>query len=267
MTIQNSNQLSDIHAQQLLDLFYETAGQLCRAETQEELLVYRTELSAQLEIVGQAIEVLRTLSVQTHQVTAPEEPTPIATGTAFALRDSDSFDRFEDIIFKVTKQAEEQGQCPITVALYRAYYPKEALPAVIPAVDSEACRARLLRLAQYMVHEFAPAYLTSCGYPAQVDALKKVPNLTQRDDLPPALAALADLRESVSRKYNVGYHCSRSETALVVINGLYRWMSSTLAELDGFLPKSGVVMARILWVFRLSAEQRDKAALDRALLG
>ena len=267
ITSQNSNNLSVMHAAQLLDLFHEVVGKLCQAQSQEEILAHRAELSDQLASVGQAIEVLKDVSVKHSRVTAPEEPTPTGTSAIAALLDMTSFDRFEDIIFKVTKQAEAQGQCPITVALYRSFYPREVLPAVTPALDSEACRARLLRLAQHMVHEFAPAYLTSCGYPAQVEALKKVPNLTQRDDLPVALATLSELRKNISQQYNVGYHCSRSETALAVINGVYRWMSITLTELDAFLPNSGVVMARMLWVFRLGGEQRDKAALDRALLG
>lgn len=267
MPNQNSNNLSIVQAAQLLDLFYEVAGKLCQAESQEDILAHRAELSNQLAQVGQAMEVLKASSAQPRRVTAPEEPTPTGTSAVSALLDMTSFDRFEDIIFKVTKQAEAQGQCPITVALYRSFYPREALPAVTPAVDSETCRARLLRLAQHMVHEFAPAYLTSCGYPAQVEELKKVPNFTQRDDLPVALAALTELRKNVSQQYNVGYHCSRSETALAVINGVYRWLSITLTELDAFLPNSGVVMARMLWVFRLGGEQRDKAALDRALLG
>lgn len=214
--------------------------------------------------VGTAIDMLSTPQPAARICQAPG-PSHLVENVPLALDNTLSFDKLEVIMSKLSKEAAADGVCPITAAVYRAFYSKDSLPAVTQVSSPEASRARMLRLAQYMVHQYAPAYLMAAGLEKDARNLSSVPSLQERDDLPRAVARLRELREEAAKYYVSSYACLNHQSALLAVTSLYRWMTAVLDELDGFVPDVGKVMARLIWVLRLGAEYKDKSAIDAAL--
>jgi len=246
-------------ASELLTQFHAAVAVLCQAPIPHNLNVERQAVENLLARVPAAIDAL------VKKATAAE--LVVSTAVIGPRMDSQpSFDKLEGIILGVVQKAVEQGKCPVTAVLYRAFYQAELLPDVANPADMEVTRARLLRLAQYLVHAFIPVHLKSYGFDRDAARLDAIPAITQRDDLPSVISALNSLREELSRQYDVGYPTDKERVMQGNIAPIFRWTVSALAELDGFKLQPGNVLSRMVWTFRFGAEKLNKAAVDEAIL-
>jgi hypothetical protein len=188
---------------------------------------------------------------------------PVAEGTP-QRRGSDKARIREEALAAVGKHAEENGRCSVAAALQvtleEASVPV-AVPETIPvAATPDELRGRMLKLADYAVHQYAPAYLSSQGLTKFQSELDQIPALADRDALPKAQQSLAKALRTVELASSYPYE----ERKNVAAARLFRMLRGMLEELDGFIPKVGPVMSRFALVLNLDSKLVNPEALEHA---
>jgi hypothetical protein len=189
--------------------------------------------------------------------------TPVPEGTP-QRRGSDKARMREDALATVGKQAEQNGRCSVAATL-QVTLEEAAVPVVIPetipaAATPEELRGRMLKLADYAVHQYAPAYLASQGLAKFQPELDQIPVLADRDTLPTAQQTLSKALRNVELASAYPYEERKNAAA----SQLFRMLRGMLSELDGFIPKVGPVMSRFAQVLNLDSNLVKPDELEHA---
>lgn len=188
---------------------------------------------------------------------------PVVPGTP-QRRGSDKARMREEALASVGKQAEQAGHCSVAATLQvtlEEVASTASVPKTVPvAATSDELRARMLKLADYAVHDYAPAYLSSQGLTKFQSELAQIPVLADRDTLPEARQTLSKALRTVESASGF----TVEERKNVAAARLFRMLRSLLEELDGFVPKVGPVMARFAQVLDLDSNLVNREALEHA---
>lgn len=258
------------NAADVLRTFKDVVATLCAALPSGVAAAERKTVQALLGPAESAIGMLVPAAPLPPAATAAVSPAarPQPSSPARAIADvlgMAQFDDFEDELLAVSTKADQGGRCAVAAILHTVGLVSDTAAQLPQADSAEVLRGRMLRVAEYVVRTYLPKYLVAQELDNYVENLAQIPELSHRDALPPAAQALRDLAEA-TRTSAFGEYFMYRKDCCHKAGWLFGWLSGTLRELDGYVPKPGLVMARLLWALRDKMELVDKEELERLLL-